>query len=87
MPELALALIAFVGSHELLSHVLRKPLVAKLGEGGFAALYSVAAPVDTLVRVAQSFSPRVEVMGRLVLCDLTGVERLFGGARDVADDV
>ncbi len=51
----------------------------------FAALYSVAAPVDTLVRVAQSFSPRVEVMGRLVLCDLTGVERLFGGARDVAD--
>lgn len=43
MPELALALIAFVGSHELLSHVLRKPLVAKLGEGGFAALYSVVA--------------------------------------------
>ena len=36
----------------------------------FAALYSVSAPVDTLVRVAQSFSPRVEVSGRLVLCDL-----------------
>ncbi len=51
----------------------------------FAALYSVAAPVDTLVRVAQSFSPRVEVSGRLVLCDLRGVERLFGGARDVAE--
>ncbi len=53
----------------------------------FAALYSVAAPVDTLVRVAQSFSPRVEVAGRLVLCDLHGVERLFGGARDVADHI
>jgi len=51
----------------------------------FAALYSVAAPVDTLVRVAQVFSPRIEVTGRLVLCDLHGVERLFGGARDVAD--
>ena len=51
----------------------------------FAALYSVAAPVDTLVRAAQLFSPRVEVTGRLVLCDLHGVERLFGGARDVAD--
>ena len=51
----------------------------------FAALYSVAAPVDTLVRAAQVFSPRVEVTGRLVLCDLHGVERLFGGARDVAD--
>ena len=53
----------------------------------FAALYSVAAPIDTLVRVAQSFSPRVEVCGRLVLCDLNGVERLFGGARDVADHI
>lgn len=53
----------------------------------FAALYSVAAPVDTLVRVAQLFSPRVEVSGRLVLCDLHGVERLFGGARDVADHI
>lgn len=51
----------------------------------FAAFYSVTAPVDTLVRVAQSFSPRVEVSGRLVLCDLHGVERLFGGPRDVAE--
>jgi len=50
----------------------------------FAALYSVTAPVDSLVRVAQSFSPRVEVSGRLVLCDLHGVERLFGGPHDVA---
>lgn len=51
----------------------------------FAAFYSVTAPVETLVRVAQSFSPRVEVSGRLVLCDLHGVERLFGGPRDVAE--
>jgi len=53
----------------------------------FAAFYSVTAPVETLVRVAQSFSPRVEVSGRLVLCDLHGVERLFGGPRDVADHI
>ncbi|MGE0816317.1 MAG: hypothetical protein AB7O28_02200 [Vicinamibacterales bacterium] len=51
----------------------------------FAALVSVTAPVGTLVRVAQSFSPRVEMAGRVVLCDLTGVERLFGGPHDVAD--
>ncbi|MEZ5293551.1 MAG: hypothetical protein R2745_20880 [Vicinamibacterales bacterium] len=51
----------------------------------FAALVSVTAPVGTLVRVAQSFSPRVEMTGRVVLCDLTGVERLFGGPRDVAE--
>ncbi len=53
----------------------------------FAAFYSLTAPVDTLVRVAQSFSPRVEVSGRLVLCDLHGVERLFGGPQDVADHI
>lgn len=51
----------------------------------FAALYSVTAPIDTLVRAAQSFSPRVEVSGRLVVCDLHGVARLFGGPRDIAD--
>ncbi len=51
----------------------------------FAALYSVSSPVATLTRVAQSFSPRVEVSGRLVLCDLLGVARLFGGARDIAE--
>ena len=51
----------------------------------FAALYSVSSPVATLTRVAQSFSPRVEVSGRLVLCDLVGVARLFGGARDIAE--
>ena len=50
----------------------------------FAALSSVTAPVDTLVRVAQSFSPRVEVSGRLVVCDLGGLERLFGGPHEVA---
>jgi uncharacterized membrane protein len=54
MLELGLALIAFVGSHLLLSHPLRKPLVAKIGEGGFAGLYSAVAAV-TLVWVVFSF--------------------------------
>ena len=57
----------------------------RYGRVMFAALYSVSSPVATLTRVAQSFSPRVEVAGRLVLCDLVGVARLFGGARDIAD--
>lgn len=43
MLELAIALIAFIAGHELLSHPLRKPLVAKLGAGGFAGVYSVIA--------------------------------------------
>jgi uncharacterized membrane protein len=33
----------FVASHELLSHPLRAPLVARLGEKGFAIVYSLVA--------------------------------------------
>lgn len=40
---LALLVGAFVVSHELLSHPLRAPLVARLGEKGFALLYSLIA--------------------------------------------
>jgi protein ImuB len=50
----------------------------------FAALYSLSAPVDALVRVAQDYSPRVEAAGTLVLADLHGVARLFGGPDDTA---
>lgn len=42
---LTLASAAFVGSHFLLSHPLRAPLVARLGERGFAILYSLIALV------------------------------------------
>ena len=37
------ASIAFVGTHFLLSHALRRPLVRRAGEGGFRALYSLVA--------------------------------------------
>ncbi|WP_353216023.1 NnrU family protein [Sandarakinorhabdus sp.] len=40
---LGLLIGLFVVSHELLSHPLRAPLVARLGAGGFAILYSVVA--------------------------------------------
>lgn len=39
----AAASAAFVGSHFLLSHPLRRPLVGALGENGFLALYSAVA--------------------------------------------
>lgn len=42
---LALLVGLFVVSHELLSHPLRGPLVARLGEKGFAVVYSVVALV------------------------------------------
>jgi uncharacterized membrane protein len=40
---LALASAAFVGTHFLLSHPLRASVVARLGEKGFALLYTVIA--------------------------------------------
>jgi uncharacterized membrane protein len=43
LASLALATIAFVGTHFLLSHPLRAPLAARLGERGFAGLYSLVA--------------------------------------------
>ena len=42
---LALASAAFVGSHFLLSHPLREPLVRRLGAGPFQGLYSLVALV------------------------------------------
>lgn len=41
--SLVLATIAFVGSHMLLSHPLRAPVIGKLGEGGFIIVYSIIA--------------------------------------------
>ena len=43
MVGLSLAVLSFVGSHELLSHPLRRPLVERLGEKGFLGLYSLVA--------------------------------------------
>ncbi|MGZ8282078.1 MAG: NnrU family protein [Allosphingosinicella sp.] len=41
--SLALATLAFVGTHLLMSHPLRPALAARLGERGFAGLYSLVA--------------------------------------------
>lgn len=40
---LALAAAVFVGTHFLLSHPLRAPLIARAGERGFAGIYSLVA--------------------------------------------
>jgi uncharacterized membrane protein len=40
---LIVAVSLFVGGHELLSHPLRAPIVARIGEKGFALVYSVVA--------------------------------------------
>ena len=40
---LALASLAFVGTHFLMSHPLRAPMIARLGEKGFAGVYSLVS--------------------------------------------
>jgi uncharacterized membrane protein len=45
---LALAMLAFVGSHLALSHPLRLRLVGQLGEQRFAILYSIVAAATLL---------------------------------------
>ncbi len=54
LTQLAIASIAFVGTHFLLSHPLRAPLVRVLGEKGFLPAYSLVA-LGTMVWMAQSF--------------------------------
>lgn len=45
MEQVIAAAAAFVGTHFLLSHPLRAPLVARIGERGFLGLYSLVAAV------------------------------------------
>jgi uncharacterized membrane protein len=43
MEEVVIAAVAFVGTHFLLSHPLRAPIVRRIGEGAFMGVYSVVA--------------------------------------------
>ncbi len=43
LAQLAAASLAFVGTHFALSHPLRAPIVARIGEKGFLPLYSLVA--------------------------------------------
>jgi uncharacterized membrane protein len=43
MQTLLIALAAFVGTHVLMSHPLRAPMVSALGDKGFQAVYSVVS--------------------------------------------
>ncbi len=54
MGNVVAAAVAFVGTHFLLSHPLRAPLVARIGEKGFLGLYSLVAVV-TLVWLALAY--------------------------------
>jgi uncharacterized membrane protein len=48
LAQVVAAAVAFVGSHFLLSHPLRRPLVGLVGEPVFAAVYSLVAALTLL---------------------------------------
>ncbi|MGN6374073.1 MAG: NnrU family protein [Sphingomonas sp.] len=54
MADVLAAVVAFVGTHFLLSHPLRRPLVSALGARGFLGLYSLVAAA-TLVWVVLAY--------------------------------
>jgi protein ImuB len=50
----------------------------------FACLYSLSRPLASLVAIARDFTPRFEVVGPLVLLDISGLSRLFGAPHEIA---
>jgi protein ImuB len=55
----------------------------------FGALYSIDGPAaDALLDVAADFTPRFELHGQAdIVLDLTGLERLFGGAEEIGHEL
>ena len=55
----------------------------------FGALYAAeGSPPDVLAEVAREFSPRIDVCdAREIVLDLDGLERLFGDARAIAEEL
>lgn len=61
---MALSTAWFVGFHFLLSHPLREAAVARLGSGGFRALYSIVVAIGLAWMIhAHATAPYVEVWG------------------------
>jgi protein ImuB len=53
----------------------------------FACLYSLSAPASVLIAVAEDFTPRYEVIGPLVMLDVSGLSRLFGTPREIGEQL
>jgi len=53
----------------------------------YACVYSAGSPGPVLAAIAQQFSPRYETRGDLVVVDVRGLDRLFGDARAVGDEL
>ena len=53
----------------------------------FACLYSVSSPAASLVTLAEAFTPRFEVIGPLVMLDISGLSRLIGSPQEIGEQL
>ena len=53
----------------------------------FACLYSIASPLTALVKLAEDFTPRFEVVGPLVMLDVKGLSRLIGSPQEIGEQL
>ena len=53
----------------------------------FACLYSLSTPLAALVALAETFTPRFEVKGPLVMLDVSGLSRLLGSFKEIGDEL
>jgi nucleotidyltransferase/DNA polymerase involved in DNA repair len=51
----------------------------------FAALHAPSMPATSLVPVAQGFTPRFDMLANVVLLDVAGLSRLFGGPHEIGE--
>ena len=65
MGMLILASLAFVGTHFLMSHPLRRSMVSALGEKGFAGVYSLVS-LATFVWMIRAYGPATEQAPQLL---------------------
>jgi protein ImuB len=53
----------------------------------FACLYSLSTPLAALVALAETFTPRFDVKGPLVMLDVSGLSRLLGSFKEIGDEL
>src|SRR5688500_4555294 len=53
----------------------------------FASLYSLSTPVAALIKLAEDFTPRFEVVGPVVMLDVSGLSGLFGSPREIGEQL
>ncbi len=69
------------------AHATMRGPSSSTGDAMFTCLYSLSTPLAALLKLAADFTPRFEVVGPLVMLDVSGLSRLFGPPREIAAEL